>query len=50
MKIDYKNPLVSSYLVLGVVFLILGFTYGWLFFLLASAFIFGGMKANNKRA
>ena len=46
--INYKNPLVAGYLLLGVIFAITGFSYGILFFLLGAIFIFWGIKENNK--
>ena len=46
--INYKNPLVSGYLLLGVIFFIIGFSKGLLFFLLGAGFIFWGIKENNK--
>ena len=46
--INYKNPLVASYLLIGGIFSIIGFSNGFLFFLLGAIFIFWGIKENNK--
>ena len=48
LKIDYKNPVVASYLFVGVIFFILGFSNGFLFFLLGVISIVTGIKKNNK--
>ncbi|WP_162817431.1 hypothetical protein [Lysinibacillus fusiformis] len=48
--INYKNPLVASYLLLGGIFFIIGFSKGFPFFLLGAIFIIWGIKENNKLA
>ncbi|GEM_PF-1808405 len=48
--INYKYPHVASYLLLGGIFFIIGFSKGFPFFLLGAIFIFWGIKENNKLA
>ncbi|WP_157764788.1 hypothetical protein [Solibacillus sp. R5-41] len=46
--INYKNPVVASYLLVGGVFFIMGFSNGFLFFLLGIISILFGIRENNK--
>ena len=46
--IHYKHPLVAGYLLLGVTFVLVGFSHGLPFFLLGAIFIYLGIKENNK--
>ena len=47
-KINYNNPKVASYLLLGSISFIIGFSKGFAFFLLGAIFILGGIRENNK--
>jgi len=47
-RINYRNPKVASYLLLGSLFMILGFSKDFFFFLLGMILIFGGIKTNHK--
>lgn len=40
--------MVASFLLLGVIFVIIGFPRGFVFFLLGAILIFGGIRANQK--
>ncbi|MFO7316063.1 MAG: hypothetical protein C0P75_003365 [Bacilli bacterium] len=46
--INFKNPHVASYLLIGVVFFMIGFTKGILFFLLGAIFILLGIRQNAR--
>ncbi|EMR07246.1 hypothetical protein C772_00891 [Bhargavaea cecembensis DSE10] len=47
-KLNYSHPVVASFLLLGVIFVIIGFSRGFFFFLLGALLIFGGIRANRK--
>ena len=47
-KLNYSHPVVASFLLLGVIFVIIGFSRGFVFFLLGALLIFGGIRANQK--
>lgn len=47
-SINYKNPKVASYLLLGSVFFIIGFSKGFVFFFLGVILILGGLRENSK--
>lgn len=46
--INYKDPIVAGYLLVGGIFVILGFSRGVAFFLLGAIFIVLGIRQNNK--
>ncbi|MBD8033108.1 MULTISPECIES: hypothetical protein [Solibacillus] len=46
--INYNNPVIAGYLLLGVIFTLIGFSKGFVFFLLGALFIIYGIKENNK--
>jgi len=47
-KIDYHNPVVSSYLFLGVVFILIGISKGLAFLLIGICSIAVGIQCNEK--
>ncbi|MFJ7952387.1 hypothetical protein ACIQZG_12760 [Lysinibacillus sp. NPDC096418] len=47
-KIDYKNSAVASYLLIGIVFLIIGLDKNFAFLLIGMSFVVLGIKENNK--
>ncbi|WP_155922165.1 hypothetical protein [Bacillus sp. EB01] len=47
-KIHYNNPKVASYLLIGSIFFILGFSKGLTFFLLGAILILNGIRENKK--
>ena len=46
--VNYKNPIVVSYLFIVGIFFITGFYNGFFFFLLGLVFIVLGLQENNK--
>jgi hypothetical protein len=47
-KLNYNHPVVASFLLLGGIFIILGFSRGFAFFLVGAVLILGGVRANRK--
>jgi hypothetical protein len=47
-NVNYKNPKVASHLLVGVIFFIIGFSKGFVFFFLGVILILGGLRENNK--
>lgn len=47
-KIDYKNPIVSSFLLIGGISLIIGFSEGFFFFGVGVLFIYMGIRKNQE--
>ncbi|WP_167397300.1 hypothetical protein [Lysinibacillus mangiferihumi] len=46
--INYKNPIVASYLFIGGIFIVLGFSQGLIFFLIGALSVVAGIKENKK--
>jgi hypothetical protein len=47
-NINYKNPKVASYLLVGAIFFIIGFSKGFVFFFLGVILLLGGIRENKK--